>query len=101
MTIDITAIIVAFIGLVGTILTTVLIPYFKSRTTAEQRENIYFWAKLAVEAAEKIFKETGMGKEKKAYVIKFLEEHGIILDEDQIDVVIESAVLQLQQELAG
>lgn len=101
MTIDITAIIVAFIGLVGTILTTVLIPYFKSRTTAEQRDNIYFWAKLAVEAAEKIFKETGMGKEKKAYVIKFLEEHGIILDEDQIDVVIESAVLQLQQELAG
>ena len=101
MTIDITAIIVAFIGLVGTILTTVLVPYFKSRTTAEQRENIYFWAKLAVEAAEKIFKETGMGKEKKAYVIKFLEEHGIILDEDQIDVVIESAVLQLQQELAG
>lgn len=101
MTIDITAIIVAFIGLVGTILTTVLIPYFKSRTTAEQRENIYFWAKLAVQAAEKIFKETGMGKEKKAYVIKFLEEHGIILDEDQIDVVIESAVLQLQQELAG
>ena len=101
MTIDITAIIVAFIGLVGTVLTTVLVPYFKSRTTAEQRENIYFWAKLAVEAAEKIFKETGMGKEKKAYVIKFLEEHGIVLDEDQIDVVIESAVLQLQQELAG
>lgn len=101
MAIDITSILVALIWLLGTIVTTVLVPYFKSKTTAEQRENIYFWAKLAVEAAEKIYKESGQGKVKKEYVKQFLADHGIILDEAQLDVVIESAVMQMQNALAG
>ena len=101
MVIDITAIIVAFIGLISTVLTVVVVPYFKSKTTETQRENIYFWAKIAVQAAEQIYKETGQGAAKKEYVKKFLAEHGIILDEDQVDVVIESAVLQLKNELAA
>lgn len=99
MVVDITAIIVALIGLLSTVLTVVVVPYFKSKTTESQRENIYFWAKIAVAAAEQIYKESGRGAEKKEYVKQFLAEHGIILDEDQIDVVIESAVLQLKNEL--
>lgn len=101
MVIDITQIIIALIGVLTTILTTVVIPYFKAKTTAEQRDNIYFWAKIAVEAAEKIFKDSGMGVQKKAYVKQFLADHGITLDESQLDVVIESAVLQMQNELAA
>lgn len=97
---NITPIIVALIGLLSTIITAVLIPYFKSKTTAEQRENIFFWAKKAVEAAEQIYKEHGQGKLKKEYVKQFLAEHGITLDEKQIDVVIESAVIQMKNSLA-
>ena len=100
MAIDLTAIVVALIGVLGTVITTVLVPYFKSKTTEAQRGNIYFWAKIAVEAAEKIYKESGMGKQKKTYVKEFLKEHGIELDEKQVDVVIESAVLQMQNALA-
>ena len=100
MTIDITSILVAIIGVIGTVISVVLVPYFKSKTTAEQRDNIYFWVKLAVEAAEKIYNEKGQGKAKKEYVKQFLFEHGITLDETQLDVVIESAVLQLQTALA-
>lgn len=100
MVIDITAVVLALVGLLSTIVTTVLVPYFKSKTNEAQRENIYFWAKLAVEAAEKLYKESGMGEKKKAFVKEFLAEHGIVLDEAQVDVVIESAVLQMQNALA-
>lgn len=100
MAIDLTAVVVALIGVLGTVITTVLVPYFKSKTTETQRENIYFWAKIAVEAAEKLYRDSGMGAQKKAFVKDFLAEHGINLDERQIDVVIESAVLQMQKALA-
>lgn len=100
MAIDLTAIVVALIGVLGTVITTVLVPYFKSKTTESQRDNIYFWVKIAVEAAEKIYKESGAGAKKKEYVKNFLAEHGIILDEKEVDVVIESAVLQMQNALA-
>lgn len=100
MVVNITPIVVALIGLLSAIITTVLVPYFKSKTTAEQRNNIYFWVKTAVEAAEKIFNQSGQGQAKKEYVKQFLAEHGILLDEDQLDVVIESAVLQMQNALA-
>ena len=96
MKVDITQVVVALIGLISVIITTVVVPYYKSKTTKEQRDNIAFWTKLAVEAAEKIFKEAGQGKAKKEYVKQFLADHGIHLDETQLDVVIESAVLQMQ-----
>ena len=97
---DLTPVLCAAIALLVAVVVYVAVPYYKAKTTAEQRENIAFWAKLAVEAAEKIYKDSGMGAAKKAYVIKFLEEHGIKLDQDKLDVVIESAVLQMQSALA-
>ena len=100
MAIDLTAVVVALIGVLGTVITTVLVPYFKSKTTEAQRGNIYFWAKIAVEAAEKLYTESGAGAKKKEFVKQFLAEHGIELDEKQVDVVIESAVLQMQKALA-
>lgn len=100
MNFDITQIVIAIVGLISLVITTVAVPYYKSKTTREQRENIAFWAKLAVEAAEKIFKESGMGEKKKAFVEKFLNEHGIILDATQLDIVIESAVLEMQNAIA-
>lgn len=97
MIIDVTQVIVALIGLAGVILSSVLIPYFRQKITAEKWNNAIFWVKLAVQSAEQIYDQEGMGEKKKEYVQKFLAEHNIELDAEQIDVAIESAVLQLQE----
>lgn len=54
-----------------------IVPFIRQKTTKEQRENIYFWVRVAVQAAEMIFNEKGKGKDKKQYVIDFLTSKGI------------------------
>lgn len=95
MTFDITPIIEAVIALAGVIVSCVLIPYIKSKTTAEQQKEINAWVKIAVSAAEQIYKGSGRGEEKKAYVIQWLREHGVTVDEAKLDALIESAVYEL------
>jgi hypothetical protein len=45
-----------------------------------------------------IYKESGMGKEKKAYVLQYLNKKGFTVDLDTIDNLIENAVLELNAE---
>ncbi len=85
------------ISLTGVLVTYLLIPYIKSKTTEKQREDIMFWVKVAVNAAEQIYKEKGNGKLKKEYVVKFLNDIGIKISEFELDVLIESAVLELDK----
>lgn len=92
---DITTIIEAAAALVAAVITAVVIPYIKSRTTAQQQAEINAWVKIAVTAAEQIYRGSGRGEEKKAYVLNWLAEHGITLDEDRIDALIEAAVYEL------
>ena len=67
--IDITPIMEAIITLVFLCITTFLIPYIKSKTTAAQQEQIQAWVNIAVMAAEQLIQGSGMGAEKKKYVI--------------------------------
>lgn len=93
---DITTIIEAAAALVAAVITAVVIlPYIKSRTTAQQQAEINAWVKIAVTAAEQIYRGSGRGEEKKAHVLNWLAEHGITLDEDRIDALIEAAVYEL------
>ena len=92
---DITPIIEAVAALIGVIITAVVIPYIKSKTTTQQQAQINAWVKIAVAAAEQIYKGSGRGEEKKEYVINWLEERGFTLDEDELDALIESAVYEL------
>ena len=82
-------------ALVAAVITAVVIPYIKSRTTAQQQAEINAWVKIAVTAAEQIYRGSGRGEEKKAYVLNWLAEHGITLDEERIDALIEAAVYEL------
>ena len=91
-----TQIVVAVIGLLTAILTTIVVPYIRQKTTQAKWDNAMYWVKLAVEGAEKIYKDQGLGQVKKEYVEKFLIEHNIKLDEEQLDIAIEAAVLQMQ-----
>ena len=78
------------------LVTMYVIPWIKTKVSAEELTEIIKWVKIAVQAAEMIYKESGMGEEKKTYVKTFLEDKGIKYDERQIDSLIESAVLELK-----
>ena len=81
------------------LVTLYVIPWIKSKLTAEELADIIKWVKIAVQAAEMIYKESGMGKVKKDYVLTFLADKGIKYDERQIDSLIESAVLELKEQM--
>lgn len=98
--IDLTQIIVALIGLLSALISAYLVPYIKTKTTYAQRQNALMWTKIAVQAAEMIYKQSGMGEVKFDYVRNFLEQKGFTLDEQEVKALIESAVLEMQNELS-
>ena len=98
---NITPVVNAVIALAAAVVTAFVIPWIKSKTTAAQREEIDAWVRIAVTAAEQIYKETGKGKEKKAYVLKFLEEKNLKIDEESVDLMIESAVKNMNAAFRG
>lgn len=89
--IDLTPIFEALIGLAAALITAFLIPYIKSKYNAAQQEEIVTWVEFAVLAAEQLY-GSGMGQEKKAYVLEFLRQQGYSVDAAKLEVLIESAV---------
>lgn len=98
--INLTEIVVAIIGLISSIVATVVIPYIKQKSNSETYSQIQFWTTIGVEAAEMIYNQSGKGAEKKAYVLQFLRSKGFNLDEDSLDKVVEAAVLELKRAIA-
>lgn len=92
--IDLTPIFQALIALVAALITAFLIPYIKTKMTAEQQKNLVQWVEFAVLAAEQLY-GSGMGQEKKAYVLEFLRQQGYTVDAAQLEVLIEGAVKEL------
>ena len=95
MTFDITPIVEAVAAVLCAVVTCVLVPYIKSKTTTEQQKEINAWVKIAVTAAEQIYKGQGRGEEKKEYVLAWLREHGVTVDDKKLDAMIEAAVYEL------
>lgn len=93
---DITPVIQAFFALLLTVMTCVLVPLIREKLSMDQLTTIKMWVKIAVNAAEQIYTGSGKGREKKAYVIDFLNSKGFKIDEDSIDKLIESSVLELK-----
>ncbi len=92
---DITPVVNAVIALIAAVVTAFVIPWVKSKTTAAQREEIEAWVRIAVTAAEQIYSGVGKGKEKKKYVLDFLAEKNLKIDEESVDLMIESAVKEI------
>ena len=94
MNIDITQIVVAVIGLLGLVVTSVLVPLIRTKINAEQWDTIYNYAVAAVQAAEIII-GAGEGEEKVAWAKEYIEAqckaHGIKIDMDTVQVAIENA----------
>lgn len=95
---DLTMVFNAILTLIVALVVTFLIPYLKKNVSGKELEEIIKWVRIAVQAAEMIFAESGMGKKKKEYVLDFLEAHGVTYDAEQLDALIESAVLELKKE---
>lgn len=99
MNIDITQIVVAIIGLMSVIITSVVVPLIRSKLTNSQWESIKSYALAGVQAAEILFNAQGKGEEKLEWVSKYIEaqckEHGIEIDTDTVRVVIENAWKEL------
>lgn len=95
---NITVIINAVIALIAAVVSTFLIPWIKSKTTAQQREELVAWVKIAVSAAEQMYKGSGRGADKKQYVLDFLANNGFTVDTDSVNAAIEAAVKQLNSE---
>ena len=93
--------IIAIIPVLGVILTSFIIPYFKEQIGNEKLNKYQEWANMAVKAAEMIFTESGMGAEKKEYVVKFLTEqfnkNKVVITEEQMNILIESAVKMMKE----
>lgn len=88
MNIDITALLQALITLAAVVITGFVIPWVKTKTSIAQQEMIEKLVKQYVLAAEEIFDEEGMGKEKLDYVKHKLDEHGITYDKDAIEAAV-------------
>lgn len=93
---NITPIIESIFTLIAAIIAVAAVPYIRSKTTATQQAEIAAWVKIAVTAAEQIYNEAGKGKAKKAYVEEWLAAHGVTVDADKIDAMIEAAVFELK-----
>ena len=93
--------ILAIIPVLGVILTSFIIPYFKEQIGNEKLNKYQEWVSMAVMAAEMLFTGSGMGVEKKDYVVKFLTEqfnkNKVVITEEQMNILIESAVKQMKE----
>lgn len=105
MTIDMTKIVLAVIGLLAAIITKFLIPLLqtklkldKSKLTENQAYLLRLAISTAVTAAEQLYKSEE-GQKKKAYVLGQLESQGYKVDGAAIDAAIEAAVYELHNEL--
>ena len=86
------------IALVGAIMTYIITPYVKLKTTEKQRDDIHFWVWIAVSAAEQM-KDAGILEiPRKSYVLDFLNEKGIDINEKQLNALIEAAVYEKNKE---
>ncbi len=95
---DITTLLEIAITVISAILTGFLIPFVRSRLSAEKNEKLAFWIKTAVNAAEQIFKNNEKaGIKKKDWVVQFLLSKGIVFDVDEVTALIESEVYKLSE----
>ena len=101
MNIDITQIVVAVIGLLSVIVTTVVVPLLKKKLGAEKMSELQKWVEIAVHAAEQIITGTGMGQKKKEYVLEFLKQKGYDVDDEAVENAIEAAVFDMNNAFAN
>lgn len=92
--------ILALIPVLGAIITGFVVPLIKEKIAYEKLVKYEEWATQAVQAAEMLFTEKGMGASKKEYVVNFLNDmfnkNKTVITPQQIEILIESAVKEMK-----
>lgn len=96
MTFDFTGIFEIVLSILAAIATYYIIPLLKEKLDAEKLKRLVKLITIAVDAAEQLY-GSGMGEEKREYVVNYLLKKGIVFDADEIDMIIESAVFRLPE----
>lgn len=95
---DLTPVINAAVALLAALITAFVIPWIRSKTTAQDRAELLEWVEIAVAAAQQLYHDLD-GAARKQYVLDFLAEKGYYLEDKEVDNAIEAAVLRLHREL--
>ena len=66
--------------------------FIDQNTTAKQRQELINFANIAIKIAEEYYKDKNKGKEKKAFVIDWLNKARIKATEEQINNIIDMIV---------
>ena len=81
------------------IITKYVVPWIKSKLASSEYSLVVELVETAVAAAQQTITGSGTGAEKKATVLEYvqtqLEANGITISDEQLDVLIESAVYAL------
>lgn len=93
--IDLTPLFQAVIALLASLVTLMLIPWIKARTTEKQQDLLRAAVSVSVYAAEQIY-GAGNGKEKFMYVKGRLAEKGFHIDIDEIEAAVRELTLSQQ-----
>ena len=104
MNLDFTQIVVALIGLLGIIITSVAVPMIKANTSVKTQTIVTNIIKTAVYAAQQIYTPE-QWREKKDFamdqVLKGLEQYGIALDKESVSDAIEAALKEIKTSIDG
>jgi hypothetical protein len=98
MEFNVTLIVEAVISLCVALISAFLIPWVKKKVGAEKMTEFLQWVDIGVAAAEQVYASDAT-REKKDYVLDFLDEKGIVYDRWAVDAAIEAAVIKLHAQL--
>ena len=91
----------AIIPIVSALITAYVIPFLKAKIGNENLKQYKEIAIIAVKAAEMIFTESGMGKEKKQYVLDYLNSKinsdKTVISYQDLELLIEAAVKEMKE----
>ena len=94
-------VILTVIPVIGAIITYFIVPFIQSSVSEKQLTQYKEWCVLGVKCAEMIFKESGRGEDKKAYVVSFLNDmfnkNKVVITEEQLEVLIEACVKEMKE----
>ena len=94
--IDLTPLFQSLIILIAAVITTFVVPWIKEKTTKEQQESLQMWASIGVNAAEKLY-GAGHGSDKLAYVVRLLQDHGLTMDVQTLEAVVNAEIKKMEQ----
>ena len=92
--INLTPLIKALVGVAAVAVSLFLIPWLRSKTTAEQRGDLLKWVDIAVAAAQQLYYQCS-GQTRLEYALSLLNEQGFDVDLRQVRDAVEAAVLKL------